>query len=653
MLRNPIIAILRAGWVTIAITVACCMLGGVAIILTAAPRYQASARVVLEFLKPNPVTGAFIKSQMADAYVATQIQMIKDYQVAIPAADALGMLDSIDFQTTYASIPGADPNDFPRWAAKQVIGSTNVRPVEDSNILEIINTSPNPDRALATVQALRDAYIQSTLDVQRAGARANAASLSLLADKIIGELREFEARKAALEQRTGVMPNVDKRRLADLVTARPAMVFQSATEPPSAGPLAAAELKLAEAVKNLGPNNPGLISLRSARDALKAQVDRERTENLARGSAAGLMESAKQAEIETQRTRVLSQSQTQLELKLLQDQIDTREQALAVVSPAIARFKQLTSVQEAGLTPLGDAEVKPTAVFPNHALILTGTGVLGLLLGGALTVFLELLQRRARSAEALSASVGAPNLGVVPHLAAAMQRTEGGGVRWWRKKPRGAAQLAPKPHAISPALVTLWQPSAAAAYQRLADDWIVHHLQHGRRGLAVCGASSGAGVSLTAANLAVALSQRGVETLLVETDLRRPALHDIICPRIGAPGLQQLLRSEADYSEVVDPDVLPNLSVLFSGGAAADAGELLSGAEFRNLLGRCMREYRCVVLDTPPANRSADTRVVAVAVGHAVIVGRRSYSYLDDASLLSAQLRQSGVNIFGSIFNDA
>lgn len=660
MLRNPMIDILRAGWVTIAITIACSMLGGAAIILTAAPRYQASARVVLEFLKPNPVTGAFVKSKMAEAYVNTQMTMIKDYQVAIPAAEALGMLDNIDFQTAYAAIPGADPNDFPRWAAKQVISSTNVRPVEDSNILEITNTSINPDRALATVEALRDAYIHSTLEVQRAGARANAAGLELRANKIVAELREFEARKAALEKRTDVVPNLDRERLASLVTARPAKILENAVEIPSAGPLAAAELKLAEAGRDLGANNPRLLALRAERDALKAQVDREKAEATTSGSTAGRMEQAKQAEIETQRTRVLSQSQTQLELKLLQDQIETRTQALAVVGPQIARFRQLTSLQDAGLTPLGEAEVKPRPVFPNHALILAGTGILGLLLGCALTLFLELLQRRARSAKTLSACAGPADLGEVPHLPEAATRTGRRLMRGLRPGGMASASLDPpamalERHDVFPPLVMAYQRSGpgVAAYQRLANEWVIHHQESGRRGVAICGASAGAGVSLTAANLAVALSQSAGPTLLVEANLRQPALRNIIRPRVDLPGLQQLLRSEADYGEVIHSDILPNFSAIFAGGEAADADELLSGAAFREMLSRCMREYVCVVFDTAPANRYADARTVAVAAGYAAIVGRRSYSYLDDITLLATQLRQAGATVVGSIFNDA
>jgi Mrp family chromosome partitioning ATPase len=66
-----------------------------------------------------------------------------------------------------------------------------------------------------------------------------------------------------------------------------------------------------------------------------------------------------------------------------------------------------------------------------------------------------------------------------------------------------------------------------------------------------------------------------------------------------------------------------------------------------------MRDYGCTIVDTPAANRSADARAIAAAVGYAVVVGRRSFTFLDDTNLLSQQLAQDGVKVIGSIFNGA
>lgn len=206
---------------------------------------------------------------------------------------------------------------------------------------------------------------------------------------------------------------------------------------------------------------------------------------------------------------------------------------------------------------------------------------------------------------------------------------------------------------VSPRLGAMTAPHSAVAeaFHRMAREIINRHLSWGRRGLALCGASAGTGVTFAAANLAVALAQLGVPTLLVEANFRRPDLHRLIRPQNETIGLQQLLRSEADLEGVVHREAFPNLSLIFAGGSAPDADQLVVGEQFRHVLHECMREHGCTIVDTPAANRYADARAIAATVGYAAVVGRRNFTFLDDATLLAEQLAQDGVQVVGSIFN--
>jgi protein-tyrosine kinase len=210
-------------------------------------------------------------------------------------------------------------------------------------------------------------------------------------------------------------------------------------------------------------------------------------------------------------------------------------------------------------------------------------------------------------------------------------------------------------YVMSPSLIALIRPHSPAgeAFHRLAGEVIHHHLERGRRGLALCGASSGTGVTFTSTNLAVALSQLGVPTLLIEANLRAPGVDALIKPLADRPGLQSLLRLGSDPGDAIHHEVLPNLSLLYAGGVADDANQLVACARFREVLRDCMRTYGCTLVDTPPANQSADARTIAATVGYAAVVGRHGFTYLDDASLLSGQLVQDGVKVVGSVFNGA
>lgn len=209
---------------------------------------------------------------------------------------------------------------------------------------------------------------------------------------------------------------------------------------------------------------------------------------------------------------------------------------------------------------------------------------------------------------------------------------------------------------FSPALIALEGAGRSESISPLATDLINHHVAVGRRGLAICGASAGAGVSFVAANLAVKLAQAGVSTLLVDANFHQAAIHELIAPPGPRPlGLADLLgEPNMELSEVVNPDVVPGLAVVYAGAVSAASGsELLVTERFRSFTSECLRQFDCTIFDTPPANRSTDARAVAAAAGYALLVARKASTYVGDLALLSAQLEQDGALVIGSVLNAA
>lgn len=197
------------------------------------------------------------------------------------------------------------------------------------------------------------------------------------------------------------------------------------------------------------------------------------------------------------------------------------------------------------------------------------------------------------------------------------------------------------------------RPAAAEAVRAMRSSFMVRHVQAGRRAVAVCSATAGVGCTLTAVNLAVSLSQIGVKTLLVDADLRDPGVDQLIIPPTPRKGLRQTLASEdAALDEFIEPDVLPNLSVLFAGGAASNPQELLAGSRFEDLMALCLRDFGATIVDTAPANLSADARRVSNVVGYSLIVARSNATYSRDIKTLLAQLNEDHVRVVGSVLNE-
>lgn len=193
----------------------------------------------------------------------------------------------------------------------------------------------------------------------------------------------------------------------------------------------------------------------------------------------------------------------------------------------------------------------------------------------------------------------------------------------------------------------------AGAIGALRTHLLAQHLRDRRRSLAVCGPSVGVGCTYIATNLAVALSLAGVRTLLIDANMRQPGLEALIAPGGPGMGLQQCLASrDALLGDAICDDVLPNLSLLYAGGRAENAQELLASAGFNGLIAACIRNFDLVVVDTPPSNTFADARIVSAVLRYAMIVTRRNETYVSDVKLLAKELTDDRAMVIGSFLND-
>jgi protein-tyrosine kinase len=193
----------------------------------------------------------------------------------------------------------------------------------------------------------------------------------------------------------------------------------------------------------------------------------------------------------------------------------------------------------------------------------------------------------------------------------------------------------------------------AEAIRALRTHAVAQHLAEGRRALAVCAASVGVGCSFVAANLAVAMSQVGINTLLIDANLREPSIHRLIPPSRPRKGLGQYLTgAAAGFGEFLEPAVLDHLSVMFAGEAIANPQEALGGSAFQALMQSCLREYDITIVDTPPANRYADARRISSIAGYSLVVARRNVSLVEDVKTLIGELTVDHAQVVGTVLNE-
>lgn len=406
-------------------TTICTCIGALIAILIVPPRYEGVSRVMLNILKPDPVTGELIGGAGARTYIATQSEIIKDDEVAGRAVDALGWASSPDMIARYQNTGNTNGMDIRRWLAKQVVAGTIVENVGGTNILEIRYQSSTPAAAKTMANALRDAYIETTLDTRRREAARTADWYEVQAEKERKLLTAADAAKTAFEKENGVVMqgdvDVDTARLRALsgqagappAMAMPAMPVSSA----SGAQLAQLDAAIAQASKNLGPNHPQMVQLRAQRATLAQVVAQEmaasRAAAGAAASAANASAGALQREVVAQTTKVIEKRDKIERLNQLQAEVTMRREQYNKSMGRIAELRQEASVADAGISTLAEALMPEKPKFPNKPLILGGALGLGFGLGLMLSLLLELFGRRVRSVEDLRSALDVPLLAII------------------------------------------------------------------------------------------------------------------------------------------------------------------------------------------------------------------------------------------------
>jgi capsular exopolysaccharide synthesis family protein len=181
--------------------------------------------------------------------------------------------------------------------------------------------------------------------------------------------------------------------------------------------------------------------------------------------------------------------------------------------------------------------------------------------------------------------------------------------------PATLPELAPESR-----LVALTAPDSAAAeqYRVLLQRLLRLSAHRPMRVLAVTSAGRGEGRTTTATNLALTAALEGRATILVEADLRRPAL----AARLGlAPraGLADVLAGRADLAQAVGR--LGPLPLLVAGEGREESA-LLRGPAAASLLAQLRAAYELVVLDAPPALALSDGDRLAGEADGALLVVR-------------------------------
>ena len=305
----------------------------------------------------------------------------------------------------------------------------------------------------------------------------------------------------------------------------------------------------------------------------------------------------------------------------------------------------LTALRLLRATQTGDVVISERATPPDkvsapkpirYAII---GGFIGLILGLALAVVLEQLDRRLADASQVTDAAGLPLLARIPSA----------------KELRGNFKLDRLPSGVRDAFQRLWNVLDAQARGDGAS-----------RAILVAGPGHGSGASTVACGLAASAAESGRKVLLIEADLRSPVLAERLGVRLSdaparslgletTPGLSQLLSSDGSgaASRVLTFEQSGGLLDLIEAGEPVDnPSAILGDAAMSRLLSDSKAMYDVLVIDAAspvsvpdalPLIGQADGVVVVARLGHDTDVALRELR----KELSRAGAAESGVVVVG------
>ncbi|MEO7555929.1 MAG: polysaccharide biosynthesis tyrosine autokinase [Acidimicrobiales bacterium] len=281
-----------------------------------------------------------------------------------------------------------------------------------------------------------------------------------------------------------------------------------------------------------------------------------------------------------------------------------------------------------GAQVVTEAVSNPSAISPHPLRAgLTALGV-GLAVGLGLAFLFEQLDDSIRSKSQLEMVTRLATVGLIPS------------VPEWKRSQHEVVSIGQE------------SSSASEAYKSLRTSVQFMGIERTVAVIQVTSALPSEGKTTTVGNLGVALARAGKRVVLVDSDLRRPRLHQLF-GLSNDEGLTSVLLGDKSLADAVIP--VPGerrLAVLPSGPVPPNPSELLIVRRYAQLIETLRSQSDYVIIDTPPVLPVADARIVAGVVDATLLVVAANASAEKDIKRSLELLQQVDANIVGTVLND-
>jgi len=632
------------------------------------PIYEAISTINIDRQAPSSVLGTDSQKEGLvgdDLYVMTQMKIIESDAVLRPVARKFNLIE----REAKAPLTPAQLESV--RSAPTVLKQLHVNRPTNTLLINISYRSTSPQLSADVANAIAQSYLENIYRLQATSATSAASFMTKQLDELKAKMERSGQALAQFERELNVINPEQKTtimsaRLLQLNTeytnaqadrVKKEAIFNSM----KSGSLAAEQIsgqgedlqrlqeRLNQARENFaqikaskGPNHPDYKKAQSQLDEITAQWTATREQIMQRV----------ETDFKQAKNREMMLQDAVSETKSDFDKLNSRSfeyQRLKDDADADKKLydQLLTSIQQAGInagfqnksiviSDLARPQLGP--VFPKKLLNLAIAGLLSALFGIAAVLLLDALDTTVRDPEQVHRLYQTELIGVLPQVRdhRTLMSTQTTTSEQALMRPDASnAQSGPFNEGV----------------RMLRNSILLSDFDRRLRSLLFTSATPGEGKSTVALHVALAHSEQGKKTLLIDADLRRPTLDKRLGLSDIGLGLSGVLVGDIAWQDaIVQLPSHPNLSFLPAGAASRRMSDLV-GTGIPDILDEAISAYDLVILDGPPILGFAEPMQLAIAVDGVVIIAVAGETNRKAVGSVVATLRRLRANLVGIVLN--
>ena len=546
------------------------------------PVYQSTVTLNVDMQQPiAEITGSGVTfwGGTGRGQLATQLELIRSYNLLFKVASQMGLITPESSEEKIQAV------------ISSLRSKISVEKQPNTTLVDISATDTDPVRAKITAEMVAHVFIESNWENKIREATNTKKFVEKQLKKIDQTISDIRAKLEVM----GVEPAAGKIPAAGAVNLRIR--------------LTQLEYRLSDLRERYTDNYPGIINILSEIKNIKKHM----------------RDFPEEAEIGERRIHTLDPERLKNELLI-------NEKLYALLKERYEKALILEASKTKGIQIVNPAFIPRKPVAGPVTITFLLAGAIGLVLGLVAAFVTESLDTSIGTIEDVEEYLKIPVLGVIPQIELDKKQEPD----YWKKMP--SPEDRKESEEIMGRLVLLYRPKSpvSEAYRNLQTYIKFSGLDKVGNCLMFTSAGIQEGKTMTAVNSALSMAQMGYKVVLVDADLRRPAIHKVFGIKreiglseaiLGSFKLDDVVKTMDDVmlgniksSMIMKTYGMENLNIITSGHLPSNSAEVLSSDNMTEVIKELKSKFQVVLFDSAPVLPVTDTCILSPKVDGVIIV---------------------------------